>query len=49
VLPEFADGGGLPAAAGLGAGLLWSGELGKVLVNVSGDGGARAVEVEAAG
>ena len=48
MLPKFANGGTLPTAAGLGAGGLRGDELGEVLAHVGGDGGARAVEVEAA-
>jgi len=50
VLPEFADGAGLPAAARLGAGLgSGSGESGQMLATPRGDGGAGAHEVETAG
>jgi len=48
VLPEFADGGALPAAAGFGAGRLRGDMLGEVLLDVVGDGGTRALEVQAA-
>jgi hypothetical protein len=48
VLPEFADVGALPAAAGLGAGRLRGDVLGEVLLDVMGDGRARTVEVQAA-
>jgi hypothetical protein len=48
VLPEFADVGALPAAAGLGAGRLRGDMLGEVLLDVMGDGGAGTVEVPAA-
>jgi hypothetical protein len=49
VLPEFADGGALPAAAGFGA-AFWCGKgVGKVLADVGGDGGARAMELETPG
>ena len=49
VLPEFTEGGGLPAATGFGAGPLSGHELGEVRADISGHGGAGAVEVEAAG
>ena len=49
VLPEFADGPGLPAAAGFGAAFGCGNLLGEVLTDVGGDGGAGAVEVMAAG
>ena len=49
VLPEFADGAGLPAAAGLGAGLGHRrGEGGQMQAAPCGDGGARAVKIKAA-
>ena len=50
VLPKFADGAGLPAAARFGA-WLWGGcgESGQMLAAPRGDGGAGAMEVEAAG
>ena len=48
VLPKFADGAGLPAAAGLWAGLgSRRGERGQVRAAPSGDGGARAVKIQA--
>lgn len=49
VLPQFADGGGLPTATRFGAGSLSRHELGEVLADISGHGGAGAVEVETAG
>lgn len=49
VLPEFAQGGALPAAAGFGAAFGRGIGLGKVLPDVSGDGGAGALEVKPAG
>ena len=49
VLPEFADGAGLPAAAGLGAALERGRLVGEVRSDVGGHGGAGAVEVVAAG
>ncbi len=50
VLPQLADGAGLPAAAGLWAGLgRGRGERGQMQAAPSGDGGARAVEVQTAG
>ena len=48
VLPEFADGGALPAAARFGAGRLWSDEGREVLADVGGDGRAGAGEAETA-
>ncbi len=49
MLPEFTQGGTLPAATGFGA-MFGSGQsLGKVLANIGGDGGAGAVKVKAAG
>lgn len=48
VLPEFADVGALPAAAGFGAGRLRGDVLGEVLLDVVGDRGAGAVEVQTA-
>lgn len=45
VLPEFADGPGLPAAAGFGAAFGCGKLLGKMLADVGGDGGAGALEV----
>ena len=49
VLPEFADGGALPTAAGFGARVLRGHELGEVLADISGHGRAGALEVEALG
>ena len=49
VLPEFADVGALPAAARFGAGPLGRAVFGKVLTDISGDGGAGPMEVEATG
>ena len=49
VLPEFADGAGLPAAAGLGAAFGRGHLLGEMLADIGGHGGAGAVEVMAAG
>jgi len=49
VLPEFADGGGLPAAAGFGAAFGGRKSLGKVLADIGGHCGARAMEVQATG
>ena len=49
VLPEFADSGALPAAAGLGAAGERRHELGEVLANIGRDGGAGTREVEPAG
>jgi hypothetical protein len=49
MLPEFADGRALPAAAGLGATFERGPPLGKVLAHVSGDGGRGAGEVKLAG
>jgi hypothetical protein len=49
VLPEFADVGALPAASGFGAGRLWRNVLGEVLLDVVGDGGPGAVEVQTTG
>ena len=49
VLPELADGAGLPAAARLWAGLgRWRSERGQMQAAPRGDGGTRAVEVQAA-
>lgn len=49
VLPEFADGDGLPAATGFGA-AIWGGDLlREVLADVGGDRRTGAMEVEAAG
>lgn len=49
VLPEFANGGTLPAAAGFGA--AWQGGhlLGEMLADIGGDGRAGAVEIEPTG
>src|SRR5256885_5115556 len=49
VLPEFADGAGLPATAWFGAAFGREDLLGKMLADVGGDGGAGAMEVVAAG
>ena len=49
VLPEFADGTGLPAAAGFGPALGRGHLLGKMLADIGGDGGAGTGEVVAAG
>jgi hypothetical protein len=49
MLPEFADGRALPAAAGFGAGPLRGDALREVRPDVRGDGGAGAEEVKAAG
>jgi hypothetical protein len=49
VLPEFTEGGALPAAAGLGAARQGRGELREVRADVGGHGGAGAMEVELAG
>ena len=49
VLPKFADGRALPAAAGFGAAFGRGQRVGEVLADVGGDGGAGAVEVETAG
>jgi hypothetical protein len=48
VLPKFADGTGLPAAARFGSPFGRGNLLGEVLADVGGDGGAGAVEVVAA-
>lgn len=48
VLPELADVGALPAAAGLGAGRLRGDVLGEVLLDVVGDSRPGAVEVQTA-
>jgi hypothetical protein len=48
VLPEFADVGALPAAAGLGAGRLRGDVLGEVLLDIVNNGRAGAVEVQTA-
>lgn len=48
VLPEFADVGALPATTGFGTGRLRGDVLREVLRDVMGDGGAGAVEVQAA-
>jgi hypothetical protein len=49
VLPEFADGGALPAATRLGTWGLRSGEAREVLADIIGDGGTGAMEVETPG
>lgn len=49
MLPEFADGAGLPAAAGFGAALGRGHLQGEVLADIGGHGGAGAVEVMPAG
>ena len=49
MLPEFADARALPAAAGFGARILLGHELREVLADISSDGGAGAMEVEAGG
>lgn len=48
VLPEFADVGALPAAAGLGTGRLRGEVLGEMLRDIMGDGGTGTVEIQAA-
>ena len=49
VLPEFADGGALPAAAGFGTRLLGGNQFGEMAADIIGDGGAGTVEGKAAG
>lgn len=49
VLPEFADGPGLPATTGLGAAVGAGDPLGKMLTDIGGDGSAGTVEVQSAG
>jgi len=49
VLPEFADGGALPAASGFGAAFERGHQLGEVLADIGGHGGAGAKKVELAG
>ena len=49
VLPEFADGGALPAAAGFGARLLGGNQLGEMEAHIVGHGGAGTMESKAAG
>jgi hypothetical protein len=49
VLPEFADGGALPAAAGFGSRLLGGNQFGEMAVDIIGDGGAGTMEAKAAG
>jgi len=49
VLPEFAHGSGLPAAAGLGSRSLGSDPLREMLADIIGHGGPRAMEIEALG
>jgi hypothetical protein len=49
VLPEFADGGALPAAPGFGAGLLGGNQFGEMAADIIGDGGAGTMEAKAAG
>ena len=49
VLPKFADRPGLPAAAGLGPAPGRGHLVGEMLADIGGDGGARTVEVIAAG
>jgi len=49
VLPEFTQGGGLPAAAGLGPRVLRGDRLREMLADIIGHGGAGAVEIEALG
>ena len=49
MLPEFAYGGSLPAAAGLGTRSLGSDVLGEMLADIIGHGGAGAMETEALG
>ena len=49
VLPEFADGGALPAAAGFGAAFGRGQHMREVLPDVGSHGGTGAAEVEAAG
>src|SRR2546422_9486435 len=49
VLPEFADGAGLPATAWFGAAFGREDLLGKMLADVGGDGGAGGMEGVAAG
>lgn len=49
VLPEFADGGALPAATGFGAAFGCGDQVGKVLPDIGGDGGAGAMEAKLTG
>lgn len=49
VLPKFADGGALPAAAGFGAAFGCGEQIGKVLADIGADGGARAMKLELTG
>lgn len=49
VLPEFANGAGLPAAAWFGAASGRADALWEMVADVGGDGGARAVKVQTAG
>lgn len=49
MLPEFADGSSLPAAAGFGAAFGRGDLQGKVLADISGDGRAGSLEVMATG
>jgi len=49
VLPEFPDGGALPAAAGFGTRLLGGNQSGEMAAHIIGDGGAGALEAKAAG
>jgi len=44
VLPEFADGGALPAAAGFGTRLLGGNQSGEMAAHIIGDGGAGALK-----
>src|SRR5580698_8442315 len=46
MLPEFADGGTLPAAPWLGAAFDGGNQMGKMKAHVSGDGGAGAGKIE---
>ncbi len=49
MLPEFADGRALPAAARLGAAFGGGNQMGKVLSDIGGDGGAGAMKVKLTG
>lgn len=47
MLVEFSNGRALPAPSRLGAARIWRNEIGIMLLNVSGDAGTRAFELEA--
>ena len=49
MLPEFADGGALPAAAGFGTRVLGGNQIGEMEAHIMGHGGAGTMEVKSSG